>query len=474
MKRSWIFLSSMVLLMASCKMGKNYKGTDVVVPNSFGEPGQPYTGITDTVNTDSLSYLTSEALQWWGMFNDPVLDSLVRVAERNNKNLLVTAENILQARYQLNIQNAEFLPKFNLQGSAQRGNFIFNQVRTETDFINIGAGLNWELDFWGKYRRLSEAARNELLGSEFGYRNLRISLYSQVAETYFSLLEAKALLEIGEKNKALRDSMLGIIKERYDKGIIPMIDVNQAEIQYAIAASSVPFYKRRLVQIQNTLNVLCGRLPQPIETKSELKGMNYEIDLPVGEPYRLLARRPDLLELEARLIAQNARIGAAQANRLPAISVSGLLGVGAQNVEQLSFADPLWYIAGSISGPIFYWGQLKRQVDIERSRSYQRLFQYEQGVLIAFQEIENLRIQVVTLKEQIEIGENRVRSALNAQMLSRERYAKGVTSYLEFLESQRQAFDAEIELAGYRRELLATYAQLYRALGGGWQNDQQP
>ena len=300
-----------------------------------------------------------------------------------------------------------------------------------------------------------------------------ISLISDVVSTYFVLQRNRAELDIAKRNVALRDSMLNIITSRFEKGIVPKIDVNQAQIQYAIAAGSVPFYTRRVAQTEHALSVLIGRNPGRIAPGRPLEEQNIDIALPQKSPVDLLENRPDVLAAEFSLIAQNARIGAAQANRLPTISINGLLGIASNDINQLSFSNPLWNLGGQLVGPLFYWRQLKRQVDIEVSRRSQSLANYENTVFNALREVEDALIEIRTIQEEVTISEQRVEAALNAQELSKERYSQGVTSYLEFLESQRQAFDAELLLAGNRAALLTAYIKLYKALGGGWLSEDE-
>ena len=452
----------------SCKMGKNYKGTDVVVPDKYHQADTSLTVASDTVNTDTLEIPTFSEILWWDLISDPVLDSLIRIAFQNNRNALIAAESVLQARYALNIQNAEFLPKFDLTASASRGNFLLNQLGSESN-IFIGQGsVYWELDLWGKLRRLSEAKKAELISSEYGYRAIMLSLVSDIATNYFELLKAKSQLAISKKNAVSRDSMLQIIQARYDKGIVPILDVNQAEIQLTIAAGSVPQYRRLVVQLENSLSILLGQNPQEIKTDKTLDEQNYDINIPTSTPLNLLARRPDVIAAEYQLIAQNAYVGAAQANRLPSLSVTALLGFAANDFNSNSIANPLWTLGGQLVGPLFYWNQRKRAADIEQSKRFQELYRYQNTVFNALREVEDVLVEIETTKNEIEIAEKRKSAALQAQELSRERYSKGVTSYLEFLEQQRQAFDAELLLENLRSNLLSSYIKLYKALGGGW------
>lgn len=466
--RKLLYLAIIVLLFEACKAGKPYQGADVVVPEKFKEElSESENIIADTINTDSLPKIGNANILWWESFDDPVLMDLIQKALLYNRNALIASERIMQARYALKIQNANFLPMVGAQGSAERGNFLFNQIGQVNELFILGAGVNWELDFWGRIRNLSDAARFNLLSSEFGLQSIQISLVSDVASTYFSLLQAREEYEIAQRNLALRDSMHQIIQLRFDKGIVPQTDVDQSQILKAIAAGSVPKFKRKSIQLENALSFLVGMNPMQIETGKPLTEQKHSMDLTGFSPADLLINRPDIIAAEYSLMSQNSQVGVAKANRLPTISLNATLGIISNDITNFSLRNPLWNLGGQLAGPLFFWGQLRRQVYIAQSQEYQALFAYENTVLNAFREVEDIKIEISTLKEEIEIAEERKASALNAQFLSGERYSQGITSYLEFLESQRQAFDAELELVFLQQQLLSAYARMYRATGGG-------
>jgi outer membrane protein, multidrug efflux system len=466
--RKLLYIAIAVLLLGACKAGKRYQGANVLVPGQFK------TDLTDaemmpsdTVNTDSIPKIGNANILWWESFDDPVLIDLIQKALLYNRNALIATERIMQARYALKIQNANFLPMIGAEASAERGNFLFNQIGQVNELFIAGSGLYWELDFWGRIRNLSDAARFNLLSSEYGLQSIQISLISDVASTYFNLLQARAEYEIAERNLALRDSMHQIIQLRFDKGIVPQTDVDQSQILKAIAAGSVPRFKRKTVQLENSLSFLVGMNPMHIATGKSLTEQKVGIELTGFSPSDLLSNRPDIIAAEYSLMAQNSQVGVAKANRLPTISLNATLGIISNNISDLSLKNPLWNLGGQLAGPLFFWGQLRRQVDIEQSKEYQALFSYENTVLNAFREVGDLKIEISTLMEEINIAKERKASALNAQFLSGERYSQGITSYLEFLESQRQAFDAELELVQLQQQLLSAYARMYRATGGG-------
>lgn len=456
------------IILTACKSGQNYQGVTVPVADRFQQNDLSFSPEVSMVNVDTLEVDSALNIVWFDLFQDPVLDTLVAKALEKNQDLIIAAETIQQAQSALAVQKSQMLPAVGYSAGAQRGNFAFNNsIPTSNLFTGFGT-LSWELDFWGKYRRLNEAARANILASMEGYRATQLSLISTVADAYFQLLRYQMSLEISQQTLALRDSTQTIIEARFEKGIIAEIDLNQAQIQTAIAAGSVPIWERLIVQTENLIRVLTGEMPSQVEMGIPLREQSLEIEIPEVLPMQLLARRPDVLAAEQGIISQNAVTGAAKANRLPNISLSGLIGVAGTQFSSLGSNGASWNLGASLAGPIFNWGALQRQVDIEESRTRQAILAYERTVLQAYQEVENTLANIRSLKKELIAREDHVRAALKAQYLSRERYDQGVTSYLEYLESQRQAFDAQLNYAGTKQELLSSYANLYKALGGGW------
>ncbi len=458
----------LVLLFGACKVGKSYKGVDLPIPSAYNAAleEKQQAGV-DSINTLDLQKAGDANLKWWSFFEDPLLDTLIRTSLRYNRNVNIAAERLIQNRYALRIQNAEMLPKVGLQVSADRGNFLFNQIGETNELFIAGSGLNWEIDFWGRLRNLSDAARYNLLSSEHGLKSLQLSLITDVATTYFNWLQSLEELEIAERNFALRDSMHQIILARFEKGIIQQTDVEQSNILKNIAAGSVPKFRRKSVQLENALNFLVGRNPRRLPKGHYLPELRSEIDLNQFLPVDLLKNRPDIIKAEFQLMAQNAQVRAAIASRLPIISLNATLGIITDEFQQWDLTNPLWNIGGQLMGPLFFWGQLKRRVDIEQSKEYQQLFAYENTVLNALREMEDIKVGISTMNQELIAAGERKKSALSAQFLSGERYSQGVTSYLEVLESQRQAFDAELALVQVRQALLSLYIQFYKAAGGG-------
>lgn len=469
MKKLLILL--LIAAVASCKVGENYQGTTVNVPEAYRATAESQIPDAFLVKTDTLEADSLIQTDWFSLFQDQVLDTLISQSLKNNQDLLIAWENILQAQSALLIQKTERLPEFGYQAGVSRGNFQ-NLLLPQAQTTLFGAGfVNWEIDFWGKFKRLNEAAKANLIASEAGYRATELSLRATVASLYFQLLEYHTRLQISEQTVALRDSMLSIIDLRFEKGIVPEIDVNQAQIQLAIAEAQIPVWQRLLIQTENQISVLTGRNPQGITTGLALHDQDTSIQIPEGLPLSLLTRRPDVVQAEQELVAQNERVGVAQANQLPSISLSALLGIAGPSIDQLGTNGAAWNVGGSLLGPIFFFKRFKRLTEIEKSRRAQAQLNYEKTVLQALQEVEDVLVAIRTLKTELIARNNHVQAALNAQRLSQERYNQGVTSYLEYLESQRQAFDAQLNYAGTKQQLLSSYAQLYKALGGGWDNN---
>jgi len=275
-------------------------------------------------------------------------------------------------------------------------------------------------------------------------------------------------LELSEQTLASRLKSLEIIEKRFNGGIIPEIDVNQAQIQMEIAQGAIPLYERSIARTENTLSILLGRFPGEIRTGVGLYGQTTPPDIPVGLPSTLIERRPDLAQAEYLLRAQNARIGVAEAQRLPAIGLTGALGGASSELGSLTTEGLAWSIGASLVGPLYDSGKSKQRVEIEKARTEQVLYQYENAVLLAFREVADALNEIQTYKKQVATVERTLKAAKNAAALSTLRYDGGVTSYLEVLDNERTLFSVGLELSETRQQFYNAYVRLYKALGGGW------
>jgi len=452
----WAAALAVSLLLSACAtVGPDYERPSLQTPQAF------------RTDTETARYTVN--LRWWEMFKDPVLYELVAAALENNRDLGIAAARIEEARAALGFTRADQYPRLDIDAGAGTGNFAGGS-RSDDEITNlyIAPTARWEIDFWGKFRRGTEAARAELLSSEYAMKTVQLSLVSEVAAAYYQLLDFHQRRVIAERTLASRVQSLDIIEQRFEKGIIPEIDLNQAQIQKEIAAGAIPLYRRQIAQTENALSILVGRLPAAVAVGHGLAEQPLPPDIPMGLPSEILQRRPDVAEAEALLHAQTARIGVATALRFPAVSLTGILGMASTEVGSVTSDGGAWFVGGSLFGPIFDFEKSAQRVAIEEARTRQAMLRYENTVLSAFREVEDALVQVETYKDQVEAAARKLTAARNANELSTDRYDKGFTSYLEVLEADRTLFSVELERSELDQQMFRAYIQLYKSLGGGW------
>lgn len=464
MPRKLFYFVTALVFLAACKVGPKYKSPEVASPDLFR---------FDSVSTAADTVIN---LQWWELFGDPDLKTLIDTALKYNQDVMIAASRIEEARAVYGFNKADLWPSIGYDGTAGRSKANIPGLGLTDPFNNFQgmATLAWELDFWGKFRRANEAARAELLASEYGLRTIQISLISDIATLYFILLDYDARLNISRQTLQTRKESTRIIQERYNEGIVAEIDLNQAQIQEAIAASAVPLYERLVAQTENALSILLGSNPKAIVRNSTLQDQVVPPEIPSGIPAAVIARRPDINQAEQFVVAQNARIGVAVAMRFPSISLTGMFGAASNDLSNLlSNESMIWSVSGGILGPIFQFGKNKRRVDIERQRFKQDSLLYTQIILQAFREVEDALVEIQTLERESQARLQQMEAASNAASLSHERYDGGVTSYLEVLDSERSNFDARLAAAQTYQEYLNAYVYLYKVLGGGWISEEE-
>jgi multidrug efflux system outer membrane protein len=444
-----------MVALTGCMMGPDFKPPVVETPGDYR--------FEERRTEDSVN------LKWWELFNDPQIYDLVNQALQNNRDVKIAAERIEQARATLGFTEADIYPSITLEGAATIGNYFGGPRSDTTDtYAYIAPALSWEIDFWGKFRRANESARADLMASESGLLTVQLGLIAEVAATYYLLLDYNERLAVSKRTLASRKESVNIIQQRFEKGIVPELDLNQAEIQFEIAAAAIPLYERLMAKTENVLSILIGRLPQEIPIGDELKKQNPPPEIPTGLPSTLLERRPDITGAMYDLAAQNAQIGFAEALRFPAVSLNGLAGAASNEVANITNDGGIWRAGGGLLGPLFEFGKNIRRVEVEEAKTKQALFQYEKVVLNAFREVEDALVEINTYKRQLNAIENRLKAARNANDLSNQRYDLGVASYLEVLETERTLFNVELERSETTQNYFASYVNLYKALGGGW------
>jgi multidrug efflux system outer membrane protein len=443
-------------LVSGCtRLGPDFEEPQVVTPEAY--------------RTEAELTELADDLQWWKLFDDPYLVSLVSMALERNRDLRIAVSRIAQARAAIGFTEADEYPRLDLDGGINRGNFTGTGKSPNTDTSSyISAPLSWEIDFWGKFSRATEAARADLIASEYGLKTVQLTLVSEVVASYTQLLDFYRRLAISENTLKSRTESLYIIQQRFDKGIIPELDVNWAQIEMEIAAAAIPLYQRSIAKTENSLSILLGHLPGAIEIGGNKLEQTVPPTIPVVMPADVLDRRPDVTRAKFLLKAQSEQIGIAEALRWPSLSLTGTLGVANTDIGSLNVDGDTWSLGGRLLGPIFDFGKNKSRVLIQEQITQQFLLEFENLVLTAFQEVEDALVEITTYRQELVAVGRQLKAAKNANKLSRERYNQGVSSYLEVLETERRLFATELTQSETRQLFLNAYVNLYKALGGGW------
>ncbi len=449
-----------LLLLSGCAFGPKYQRPQTAVPPVYRGPAQ-----SDAASTESLG-----DAKWWTVFQDEELQKLVRAALAENLDLKIAASRVAQAQAQVGITRADQFPNFTGNGGATRQRSPSNPVFPgfEANISQLGLSSIWQLDFWGRYRKATEAARASMIATDWGRKAIMGSLVANVATAYFQLRELDLELEISKATLAARRESLGLNRTLEEGGAISRLDVHQAEILVEQAARKIPDLEKRIEMQENLIGILMGRYPGAIARGLKLTGQQVPPAVPPGVPSALLERRPDIRQAEYELIAANARIGVAKAAYFPQISLTGSAGFQAYSMTGL-FDSRVFNIGASMTQPIFDFGRIRSTVRLTEAQKEEMVLTYRQAVQQAFREVADALASIQKNREYRERQTALRAAARQASELSGIRYKGGATSYLEVLRSETDLFDAEIDLAqAHLNERLAV-VQVYNALGGGWQ-----
>jgi multidrug efflux system outer membrane protein len=443
-------------------IGPDYERPQLPIPEKYREEIQAQ---------DSLANLP-----WWKLFNDTVLQSLIKETLDNNRDLMVASTRIDAAQAQLGVTSADLLPRIDGTGSYRRvsiSNEIFNSNAGPQDNFSAVAKLGYEIDVWGKLRRATRAREAELLSTEYGRRAVIVSLVSEVAVTYLALRSLDEQLDTARRTLKNREGATALIRARFEQGIVPLLDVNQAEIQESEAGVMCASLERQRVQTENKLSILLGKAPREVPRGIPLSGQAITEEIPTDIPGQLLERRPDLLATEAQIKAAVERIGVSKAEQLPSFSIMGFIGLQSRASDDLIAGNArTWGLGGDLLGPILDWGKRASQVDLAEAQAEAAKIQYEQAVLVAIREVEDASAAMRTFKSEHEHRMKQVRAASSAARLSRARYDDGMTSYIEVLDIERSLFEAELGAADTLQRYFVSIVRLYAALGGGWRTSE--
>ncbi|BDC47966.1 RND transporter [Bryobacterales bacterium F-183] len=462
MKREYL-LMLLPLFVAGCTFGPKYQRPAVPAPTQFRGP------VAGTDVDPAASASLGDA-KWWDVFQDEELQKLIRTALAENLDLRAAAARIAQAQASVGITRADQFPTIDGTGSASRIRNPSNPVfpAFEANLSQLGLSAAWQLDFWGRYRKATEAARAELAATEWGRKAIIGTLVANVATAYFTLRELDLELEVSNRTLAARRESLTLNQTLEKGGAISLMDVHQAEILVEQAARNIPMLQKRIEQQENLISILLGRNPGPVARGLPLVQQPTPPQIPAGLPSSLLERRPDIRQAEQRLIAANARIGVAKAAWFPQISLTGTAGYQAYSIQGL-FDSKVYNVGAGLTQPIFNFGRIRNNIRLTEAQKEELIATYQQSVQQGFREVSDALIAIQKNREYRERQQALENAARQATELSRVRYKGGVVSYLEVLQSETTLFSAEIELAQARLDERLAVVQVYNALGGGWQ-----
>jgi multidrug efflux system outer membrane protein len=460
-----LFLTAALAIAVSsgCKVGPNYRRPIVQTPTTFRDLSE---------NPQQQAQAASYAdLPWWQVFQDPQLQELIRTALKQNYDLQIATERINQARAQVAVTRSSLFPQVQTTADfsgGKEGNF-----QTKSNFLNLTADAAFQLDLFGKLRRATEAARAQLLATEDAQHTVILTLVSDVASDYFALLELDLQLQITHETVKTQQDSVKLTAFRVEHGVATKLDVLQAQQTLDTANAQIPDLERQIAQEENAISILLGNYPQSVSRGRPLVEQPLPPEVPPGLPSALLERRPDIHQAEHLLVAANAEVGVAKAQFFPQISLTGggggTFGRSSAFTSLLSSQVGIWSYGTNVSQPIFTGGALKGNLKSAKSQYQQALLAYRQSIQQAFGDVSNALIGYEKLHEVRVRQQDTVADLQESVRLSNLRYTGGTTTFLEVLDGQRALFAAELTLAQARGNEYQSLVQLYRSLGGGWQ-----
>jgi multidrug efflux system outer membrane protein len=466
------FTSLAALLVASCTLGPDYKRPVVQPPSVFRGDSAAAEATARQASTESLA-----DLKWFEVFRDDTLTGLVSTALKQNFELRIAAERVLQARALYGISRADRFPQVDAsvdlnalrasQAGANRG--IPSGVNTDVSYVQAGFSLGWEIDVWGRLRRLNEAARAQYLATEEARRGVITTLIADVSSTYLALRALDLELDIAKRTRDVATESLRLTEARRSQGAASGLDVRQSEQLLFTATGQIASLEREIAQAENALSLLLGQFPGDVARGRSLEAFQAPPAVPAGLPSSLLERRPDIRQAEQELIAANARIGAARAEYFPRISLTGFFGAQSRALTDL-LSGPAVLATGTIgaTAPIFNAGRTRANVQFTEAVQREALVNYQRAIHTAFRDVSDSLAEYGKRSEQRGQQERLVDALRESTRLATDRYRGGLDSYLPVLDAQRNLFQGELELAQLRQQELVAIVQLYRALGGGW------
>jgi multidrug efflux system outer membrane protein len=449
------------MLLAGCMMGPDYHRPRIDAPNAFLYEPQATAAIANVA--------------WWKEFDDPVIEQLITEALANNRDVKIAAAHVQQAAGVVTSTRSPLFPQFNYQATGGRYRFsgqsttaLPSNVENPTNFYQVFAGASWEIDLWGRVRRLTESAQANLLATEQARRGVILSLVASVATDYLRLRGLDEQLAMAERARTTYAESLRLMELKYKYGRVSEMNVEQARARYETAAAQIPLIRRDIAVLQDALSILLGRNPGAIPRGKDIFALTLPA-IPPGVPSDLLERRPDLLQSEQQLVAANAQIGAAKAQYFPTISLTGAFGNASTDFNNLfSGSTRVWNFAGNIIGPIFTGGLIYGQVQQTEAATDAALLAYQQAIQRAFADVDDALASRTELAEQVAAQERLVKALRGYARLAQYLYDGGRVPYSTVLQAEEQLFPAELNWAAAQAALCVTTVDIYKAMGGGW------
>src|SRR3989440_1791553 len=454
---------AVLVLEAGCMMGPKYKRPAVNVPQEYRTP--------EPQLATQASSLGNE--QWWQLYQDPVLTQLIHTAIAQNYDVRIAAARVLEAQAQVGITRSNQFP------SASVGADIYSQQNAKVTKVfpayqanagDLNLSVIWNLDFWGKYRRQTEAARAQMLASEWGQRAVISSLVANVATAYFQLRALDSEIEISKRTLGSRQQSLQLTKVLETQGSASDLDVSQSEQLVYTASESIPDLERQIRQQENLLSILLGENPGSISRGQSLTEQPVPEAVPAGLPSELLKRRPDVRQAEEIIVAANAQIGVAKASFFPSISLTGAGGLESNALNRfINAPSQTWFGALSVAQPVFQAGALRSGLRLSRAQYQEAVLAYQQTVQNSLEQVSNALIAYQKDRDFRGQQELLTQAAQRSDQLSLVLYQHGGASYLQVLTNETNYFSAELNLVQAQLNERLALVQLYQALGGGWQ-----
>jgi len=458
------FLSAVLSsgLLVSCAVGPKYHRPAVQTPNAFRD-----------VTTDSQQQAQAASyadLPWWQVFQDPKLQELIRTALKQNYDLQLATERINAARFQVAITRSSLFPQVSANANFNGGKE--NVIQSKFNFLTLTGDAAFQLDLFGRLRRATEAARAELLATEDARQTVILTLVSDLASDYFTLLQLDLQLQITRQTVNTQTDSVKLTNLRLDRGVATKLDVLQAQQVLDTANAQIPDLEREIAQEENAISILLGDYPHDIARGLPLVEQTLPPEVPPGLPSSIIERRPDIREAEQILITSNAQIGVAKAQFFPQIALTGSGGgsFGRSSVFSSLMASQIgiWSYGTQVSQPIFTGGALRGNLRLAKSENQQSLIAYRQTIQRAFGDVSDALIGYEKLHQVRMRQQDTVSDLEETVRISTLRYKGGTTTYLEVLDGQRSLYSAELTLASARGDEYRSLVQLYKALGGGW------